>query len=139
MSDIAKPVPRGEHMHAGFFEYCNKRELRFQRCSKCEWWRHMPRESCEKCGSFEWSWERSSGKARLFSWTTIHRALHPSFVDDVPYTVVIVEMEDEEGVRLATRLIDVADDELKLDLRLEVDFEEISPEVTLHAFRKAKN
>ncbi len=135
MSDYTKPLPRGENLHSGFYDFCKKHELRFQRCSGCQAWRHMPRESCEACASFDWTWEASSGKATLFSWTTIHRALHPSFVDDVPYTVVVVEME--EGVRLASRLVDIADDELRLGLPLEVEFEDVTADVTLHKFRKS--
>ena len=133
MSVPSKPLPRGEHLHSGFYEYCNRRELRFQRCSSCDAWRHMPRESCEACGSFEWSWELSSGRGTLFSWTIIHRALHPAYADDVPYTVVVVEME--EGVRLVSRLVDVSNDDLKLGLPLQVQFEDVTPEVTMHAFR----
>jgi uncharacterized OB-fold protein len=135
MSDYTKPLPRGENLHSEFYDYCNKRELRFQRCSDCQAWRHMPRESCEDCGSFNWTWEASSGKATLFSWTVIHRALHPAYAEEVPYTVVIVEME--EGVRLVTRLEDVSDDELKLGLPVVVEFEAVTPDDVLHKFRKA--
>lgn len=134
MSEIPKPVPRRDGLHDQFYEFVNQRELRFQRCANCDTWRHMPRESCEHCGSFDWKWQASSGKATLFTWTTIHRALHPAFADDVPYTSVVVEME--EGVRLVSKLEDVPDDELAVGLPLLVEFAKATPEVTLHQFRK---
>jgi hypothetical protein len=134
MTDITKPLPRCENLHAEFYEYCKKHELRFQKCFDCGAWRHMPRECCEECGSFNWNWKPSTGRGTLFSWTIIHRALHPSYVDEVPYAVVIVEME--EGVRLVTRLDGISHDELKLGIPLEVFFEDVTPEVALHRFRK---
>lgn len=135
MSEYTKPLPRGESYHSEFYEYCNRHELRFQRCFNCSVWRHMPRESCEACGSFDWRWEASSGKGTLFSWTVVHRALHPAFAEDVPYAVVIVEME--EGVRLVSRLIAIGIDELEMGMPLEVVYEDVSPEVTLHAFKRS--
>ncbi|MFP6581642.1 MAG: OB-fold domain-containing protein [Candidatus Hydrogenedentota bacterium] len=137
MSEYTKPLPRRENLHREFYEFCDDHELRFQRCASCDAWRHMPRESCETCGSFEWDWHPSSGKATLFTWTTIYRALHPAFAKDVPYTSVVVEME--EGVRLVTRLIDIPDDQLKIGIPLEVVFNKVAPDVTLHAFRSRQD
>ena len=135
MQEYAKPLPGGEDLHHEFYQFCKDHELRFQRCSECGTWRHMPRETCAACGSFDWSWQASSGKATLFSWTIIHRALQPAFAEDVPYASAVVEME--EGIRLVSRLVDVAFDELKIGLPLEVGFEDVTPDVTLHQFRKS--
>jgi len=135
MQEYTKPLPRGEDLHAEFYQFCRNHELRFQRCSDCEAWRHMPRECCEACGSFDWSWQPSSGQGTLFSWTIIHRALHPSFADDVPYAVAIVEMQ--EGVRLVSGLVDVPNDSLQIGLPLQVVFEDVTSEVTLPKFRSA--
>ncbi len=134
MSTYSKPLPRGEEQNGEFYQFCKQHELRFQRCSHCGTWRHMPRESCQTCGSFDWSWERSSGRGQVFSWTIIHRALHPGFAEELPYAVVIVEME--EGVRLVTHVLDIPMDELRVGLPVEVVFEDVTPEVTLHKFRR---
>ncbi len=134
MKEFTKILPRREELHGEFYQFCKAHELRFQRCLECGAWRHMPRESCEACGSFDWNWQASSGKATLFSWTIIHRALHPAFAEEVPYAAVVVEME--EGVRLVSRLHDVANDELRIGLPLEILFEDVTDEVTLHKFQK---
>ena len=134
MAKDAKPRPRRDGYHDGFYAYCDKHELRFQRCADCQTWRHMPRDCCPECGSFEWTWERSSGKGTLFSWTVIHRALHPSFEADLPYAPVVVEMD--EGIRLVSLLRGVAIEDLALGLALEVGFDEDRDGVTLHHFRR---
>jgi uncharacterized OB-fold protein len=133
MREYTKPLPRGEDYHGEFYQFCQQHELRFQRCSTCRSWRHMPRESCQACGSFDWTWERSTGKGRVYSWTVVHRALHPGFAADVPYAVALIELD--EGVRLVSHVVGLAPEALRLDLPVEVVFEAVTPEVTLPKFR----
>ena len=133
MSGYTKPVPRGEDYNGEFYNFCKQHELRFQCCADCHTWRHMPRESCRNCGSFEWTWERSKGQGKIFSWSVIHRALHPGFADDLPYAVVLVELD--EGVRLVSHVVDLAIADLEIGLPVEVVFEDVTPETTLHKFR----
>jgi uncharacterized protein len=133
MGEYTKPLPRGEDYNGEFYQFCQQHELRFQRCSTCRTWRHMPRESCPACGSFDWTWERSTGKGRVYSWTVVHRALHPGFAADVPYAVAIIELD--EGLRLVSHVVGLAPEALRLDLPVEVVFEAVTPEVTLPKFR----
>ena len=133
MSDYAKPLPRGEDMHGEFYQFCKQHELRFQRCQACGAWRHMPRESCAACGSFNWSWERSSGQGQVFSWTVVYRALHPGFTPDVPYATVIIELA--EGVRMVSCVLDLDPEQLRVGLPVAVVFNDVTPEVTLPKFR----
>jgi len=93
----------------------------------------MPRESCAACGSFNWSWERSSGKGQVFSWTVMHRALHPGFTPDIPYATVIIELA--EGVRMVSRVLDLDPEQLRVGLPVAVVFDDVTPEVTLPKFR----
>jgi len=134
MSNYTKPLPTLEGFTADFYAWCKKGELRFQRCSSCSAWRHVPREMCPECGSDEWSWEKSAGKGRVFTWTVAERPLHPAFAESAPYAPVVVEME--EGVRVLTEMIDCPPGELKIDMPVEVSFEAVTEEVTLPKFRR---
>ncbi|WP_419923097.1 Zn-ribbon domain-containing OB-fold protein [Candidatus Poriferisodalis sp.] len=118
MTASSKPVPRGDGLYGEFLAFCTRGELRFQRCSQCGTWRHLPREACRACGSTQWSWECSSGRGTVYTWTVTHRALHPGFADDVPYAAVIAELD--EGVRITAQAdgIDLAD--LRLGLPVQV-------------------
>jgi uncharacterized OB-fold protein len=91
---------------------------------------------CAACGSWDWAWTRSSGRGVVYSWTVVGRALHPAFQDDTPYAPVIVEME--EGVRLLTRIEGVEPGDLEFDMRVEVCFDAVTPDVSLPVFRRAK-
>jgi uncharacterized OB-fold protein len=125
------PNPSG--FTAEFYAYGARGELRFQRCGECGTWRHPPRVACGRCGSERVSWERSSGRGRLFTWTVTHQALLPMFAADAPYVVAVVELE--EGVRVVTGLRGIAADELRLDLPVAVDFAKLSEAIGLHFFR----
>jgi uncharacterized OB-fold protein len=43
-----------------------------------------------------------SGRAHLYSWTVAEHQVHPSY--PVPYTIVLVELDDAPGVRLIGNL-----------------------------------
>jgi uncharacterized OB-fold protein len=128
------PLPHAAGRAAEFYDFCKRHELRFQRCTGCGAWRHVPRDMCAKCGSFEWEWARSSGKGKLFSWTTAVQPMMPQFKDLVPYSPAIVELE--EGVRIVSWVTDVKPDELTLGMPLEVTFDDVTPNVTLPKFRR---
>jgi len=90
---------------------------------------------CAKCGSFKWEWARSSGKGKLFSWTTAVQPMMPQFADKVPYSPAIIELA--EGVRMVSWLTDVKPDELQLGIPVEVVFDDVTPEFSLPKFRRA--
>ena len=135
MSEYAKPLPRGDGLNGEFYEYCRRHELRFQRCSKCGRWRHMPRETCPDCGSREFDWARSSGRGEVYTWTVVYRASHPGFEPEVPFAAVVVEME--EGPRVVSHLVDVPIESLAIGMPVEVVFDDVTPEWSLPKFRRA--
>ena len=119
-----------------FYGYCKEHELRFQKCSGCGLWRHVPREMCSECGSFDYEWAKSAGKGQVFSWATTSQPMLPQFADAVPYAIVIVELD--EGVRMATWVVDLPPDQLKIGMPVEVVFDDVTEEVTLPKFRVRK-
>jgi len=129
-----KPLPALEGLTGEFYGWCRRGELRFQRCTACGAFRHVPREICAECNSFDWEWAPSSGRGTVFTWTVVHRALHPAFVDATPLAPVVVEME--EGVRLLGNMVDCAPQELAVGMPVEVVFEAVTPDVSLPRFRR---
>jgi uncharacterized OB-fold protein len=84
---------------------------------------------CAACGSADWTWEPSSGRGRLFSWTVTHQPLHPDFAAEVPYAVVVVELD--EGPRIVCSVRDLANDDLALDLPVEIGLAPVSDDIAL--------
>ncbi len=133
MNSVTWPQPRGDALHGEFYRHCAAHELRFQRCLACARWRHMPRNYCAHCGSGDWEWAQSSGQGIVRSWTVCHRAFHPGVVGDLPYVVALVEFEP--GVRLIARLDHIDADAVRLDLPVDVWFDEIAPGIVLPRVR----
>lgn len=129
-----KPLPRIQGMTGEYYEFCKKGELRFQKCSGCGSWRHVPREYCAKCGSGEFEWALSSGKGKVYSWSTTYRPMHPSFLE-TPFAQVVVELE--EGPRVMSWVTDVDPEDLKMDMPVKVYFDAVTDEVTLPKFKSA--
>ena len=134
--EYGKPLPKHEGFAGEFYDWCRRGELRFQRCSDCRSWRHVPRDMCAECGSWNWSWERSSGRGTVFTWTVATRAMDPAFEEDVPFAPTVVELE--EGVRLLSHVVDCSPDELAIGMPVEVEFEAVTTEVTLPKFRRSR-
>jgi uncharacterized OB-fold protein len=73
----------------------------------------------------------------VFSWTVTHQALDPAYADELPYAVVVVELD--EGPRLVGNLRGLAPERLRLDLAVDVEFEPVAEGVALTQFRPAKD
>ncbi len=134
-AEYTKPLPALEGLAGDFYGFCKQGELRFQRCQGCGAWRHIPRDMCAECGSWDWEWAASSGRGSVFTWTVVGRALHPDFQDATPYAAVVVELE--EGVRLLSHVVDCPPEELEIDMPVEVFFDAVTDEVTLPKFKRA--
>jgi uncharacterized OB-fold protein len=76
---------------------------------------------------------RASGRGTIHSFVVAHHPRIPPFA----YPNVIVLVELEEGTRLVSRLVGVAPDRVAIGMPVEVDFEVVDPELTLHLFRPA--
>lgn len=69
----------------------------------------------------------------MFSWTVTHRPIDPAFAAEVPYAVLVVEMD--ESVRVVGNLIGASPDALELDLGVVAELEVVTPKVALVHFR----
>jgi uncharacterized OB-fold protein len=130
---ITPPIPVPNPDNAGFWEACQRGELRLQRCTRCGAWRHHPRPMCPGCGSVEYEWARASGRAVVHTFTVVHRPTLPAFDDRVPYNVVAVRLD--EGVFMVSNLVECPLDQIRIGMPVEVVFERLNDSITLPKFR----
>ncbi len=127
---VDRPLPRMDGMHGDFYRECARAGgLVFQRCEACGSLRHPPRILCAECASDRVSWAPSTGRGTIFSWTVTHQTPHPAFAGEVPYAVVVVELE--EGVRIVSGLRELDPEQLELGLPVEVVLEEAAEGIPL--------
>ncbi|GAA2454413.1 OB-fold domain-containing protein [Actinomadura vinacea] len=84
---------------AGHWEAAARGEVVVRTCRDCGQVLHLPRAHCFGCGGDDTWWRPVPGRARLYSWTVVEHQVHPAY--PVPYTAVLVELEEPAGVRLA--------------------------------------
>lgn len=134
----SKPLPdTTDPDYAPFWDACRRHELVIQRCGSCTTERWPPRPLCRHCGSTQTEWIPVAGRGHLYSWTTIGRAYLPSFADDVPYTVGVVELDEpHSGVRFVGTILH-DEDEPRVGDRCIVDFVDAGSDVTLPVWNVA--
>lgn len=99
MSAAGRPLPvTDDRDTGGFWAAARQEKLVVRVCGGCGQVLHLPRAYCHHCGTWSEQWKEVAGRGRLASWTVAEHQVHPSF--PVPYTVVLVELDDEPGVRL---------------------------------------
>ena len=133
MSAYAKPLPQVTPEMRPFWDAARRHELVVQRCRGCGTHRFPARDLCSRCLSREAEWVPVTGRGRVFSWATMHQVYHPGFAAEVPYAVVVVELD--EGARLVSNLVGCAPAEIVAGMPVEVVFDDVTPEVTLPKFR----
>jgi uncharacterized OB-fold protein len=109
--------------------------FRAYKCVDCGTVIAPPSGSCYGCGSNNMEWTNVSGKGKLVSFTVIHVAPE-EFVEEVPYYVAIVELE--EGTRVSARLLGfdpLKPEEVSLGIPVKIDFEKGKSGRTYLAFR----
>ena len=94
---------------AGFWEGTARGELLVQACGACGKWRMPPRPMCPHCRSTAVTWERTSGRGRVWSFIVPHPPLLPAFSEVAPYNAVVVELEEDPTIRFAGNLVASAD------------------------------
>lgn len=125
------PLPRPSELSRPHWDGCREGVLRYQRCRDCGAAVFIPQPVCTGCFGDGLEWATSSGRGTVYSHTVVHRPQQPAFA--VPYTVVIVELE--EGWYMLSNLLECEPGELRIGLPVEVVFREMSPEITLPYFR----
>jgi len=133
MAGYKKTLPRVDEESRGYWEALQRHELVFQRCGSCRTDRFPPRAVCPVCLSSAVEWMRASGRATVYSFTVTHQNQAPGWREELPYVLAVVELA--EGPRLMTNLVDVAPDEVRIGMAVEIVFDDVTPEITLPKFR----
>jgi uncharacterized OB-fold protein len=90
---------------APFFEAARRGELRIQACTNCGRLRFPPRPMCPWCHSLDSEWQRQSGRGRIWSFAVPHPPLLPTFAEDAPYVVAVIELDEDPLIRLVGNIV----------------------------------
>ncbi len=95
------------------------------KCAKCGFVCFPPRLICPQCGGREFAKTKLSESGKILTYTIIRVAPH-QYVDQTPYAVGIAEMDD--GVKLTAQIVDCPFEDLKIGIRVKIEFRKIYEE-----------
>ncbi|MGH9030702.1 MAG: Zn-ribbon domain-containing OB-fold protein [Acidimicrobiia bacterium] len=113
-----------------FWELAREHRLGLLRCTGCLRWMHPLAAGCP-CGADDPEWVAASGGGTLVSFTVVRRPAHPALADDVPYTILLVALD--EGPQLVSGLAGDGH-ALSVGERVRVWFDDVDDELTLPRF-----
>ncbi len=132
---ISKPIPVPDEISAPFYDGAADGKLMLQHCPACGGWSFPVRERCPHCFAAPLQWRAASGRGTLYTFAVMHQVMNPGFASDVPYNVSQIDLE--EGVRMVANVVGIANDALRIGMKLEAFFEDVGNGVHVPKFRPA--
>ena len=130
------PLPVADEWSAPFWAGARAGTLLVQRCTPCRRYQFPPAETCGSCSSADVAYEEVSGRGTVYSFTeTVSGARHPYFQSLSPYLVGLVQLDEQEGLILASNFPGARYEDLAIGAAVAVEFEEIADGVVIPQFR----
>lgn len=117
-----------------FWQAAKEGRLAAPKCGNCGRFRLPPTPYCPECQSPDTEWVELSGRAEVYSFAVVHG--FPG-LPDVTLVPVVVDLPDAPGARLVSNIVGTEPDQVRIGMRLVVDFHPISDGWRLPVFRAA--
>jgi uncharacterized OB-fold protein len=127
-----KPLPHIDPQSRPFWDAARAHELRLPKCDDCGLLRTQFERWCPKCGGQSSTWVKLSGRGKVWSHCTFHRSYFAQFAAELPYQVVLIELE--EGPKLISNIVGASPILVAVGLSVAAVFEDVTSEVTLVKF-----
>ena len=128
----SKPLPKLRGEEHIYFNRAAEQELVYQECRRCGTHISYPRVVCPHCFAAELDVVPSTGTGTVHSFTTLYRPGAAAFRADVPYTIVLVDLD--EGVRVLADLVTSDHEAVQVGMPVSVVFDRVSDDFTLPRF-----
>ena len=93
-----KPLPLVDERSKPFWSASKNKLIQLPQCTVCQNIRAQFEIFCPKCGSELFDWKTLSGYGKIWSHCVFYQKYFPEFEKDLPYAVVLVELD--EGPKL---------------------------------------
>ncbi len=126
---LAEPSPET----TGYWEGIARGVLVIKKCANCGGYQHPRRLFCTTCENDVFDWVETSGKATVYTFSTVHRAPTPEYENEVPYTVGILHLA--ENVFLFSRILPSGDRDIRIGDPVTLTFRETGQKGRLPAYQ----
>ena len=129
------PAPAVSRETLPWWQAAAEHRLVVQECRACRRRQLPPGPICRRCRSFDLGWCQVPGTGAVYTYTIVHRAMIPSLAARLPYVVIVVELDDGGGARLASNLVEADPSRVRVGMRVEVVWEDMGPTLAVPRFR----
>jgi hypothetical protein len=119
---MSGPVPLPDPDTEAFWSATREGRLTISRCQSCRVWQHPPTENCRRCGGAS-AFEPVSGRGTVYTFIVIRQATVPG--REPPYVVALVELAEQEGLRLSA-MVQAEPDAVRVGLPVQAVLEPVS-------------
>ena len=140
MSSAIAKRPAAEFFHFAadtwsqpFWDAAAEHRLVAASCAKCGTFR-TPSPFCPECRSQEINWVTLPGTGSVYSYTIVARAIMPGMEDCLPYVTAVIALDEGGGTRLISNVVDTAIDQIKVDMKVRVVWDDDWGGVTVPRF-----
>lgn len=116
----ARIIPERQEHNRAFWTGGGRQELLIQRCTRCSLWVSPPTSECPDC-SGELVAQPVSGRGEVFTYTVNYHPFNPTV--PLPYVIAIVQLEEQDDLRIATNIVDCEPDSVHIGMPVQVAFE----------------
>ncbi|MEX1668103.1 Zn-ribbon domain-containing OB-fold protein [Zhongshania guokunii] len=116
------PVPELDELNSFFWTSGADGKLRMQYCEDCQYWQHPPSVCCRKCLGEGIAAKPMSGTGTVAAITVNRMPWIPGL--KIPYILVIVELDEQAGLRLTSAMPGVEPESVAIGDRVKVRFEQ---------------
>jgi uncharacterized protein len=109
------------------------------RCQSCGLWLQPPLERCRRCAG-PTAFEDVAGTGLVYSFIVQRQAAVAGYLDQLPYVVALVELDEQPGLRLPTRIVGVDPSEVACGMRVAAELTGLpGGEFTVPVFRPVQS
>ena len=119
------PMPDRDSAH--YWESLAKGVFEIQHCVDCGRWTWPPRPICSGCQGEMIEWAAVKGTGTVYSWVVVHRAMTPALAANIPYTTVLVRLDEQDDILIPGRLL--SDSDAQPGLRVRATAERVGDDV----------
>lgn len=116
-----RPLPQPTLASAEFWAAGSDGVLRITRCAACGAYTHPPLPRCRVCRGKDLALAPVSGRAVVAGFTVNHQPWVASFPP--PYVIAVVALEEDDGVRLTTNIVNCPAEQVHVGMQVRVVFE----------------
>lgn len=114
-------LPELTSENAAFWQGGRTGQLVIAQCADCSFYIHPPKNFCSKCHSRTILSQIVSGRGQIASFTVNYQKWLPKL--ETPYIVAIIELKEQRGLRLTTRVVNCEPNEIHIGQAVSVLFE----------------